>query len=515
MQPLKAAAAEAVRADVVVVGAGLAGLATAYTVASRSDRQVIVIDKALRVGAHSLSGALVDRRTWLEVFGKLPDCACPISRQRMAWLTQRAHVSVPALPPIRGSGCFLASYGRLCQWAAQRCEEQGVEVHTELSAQEPVVEDGRVTGLRLLGADTVRADCIVLAEGACGVVTRQVLENLGDGARSGRPHSYALGLKILVEAGDDSLSGQVYHSIGYPLGLRRFGGGFIYGIGRQLHVGLVVGLAGHDPGADPQDLFERYLRHPFVRKFMERRTLVGFGAKILDETGYWGMPAPSAPGMALVGEAAGLLNSMKLKGIGLALVSGQVLGRVLAERAPLEEYSRRLRATREFRAFYRARNVHSYFRRGGLPAGMAATGLAMLTGGLLPWRIRHDAPAEGAKGIDREGCARPLDVSRAAKPGHGNGRSHAFRSSLMYLTQVVNRGPTHIHLPYDDNGVALRVGRLCEQVCPAGVYASDGEADEVIISPEDCLHCGACRAVTSGQGLQWSPPVDGPRYNMM
>jgi electron-transferring-flavoprotein dehydrogenase len=321
----------------------------------------------------------------------------PVAEDKVVLLTERKYLAFPAPPPIRSKGCLMVCYGELCRYLAGLCEAQGVEVHSELAAEEPIIDDDRVIGVRLLSGETVLADCVVLGEGSCGLVTGKVIEALGLRRNDRRFDSYALGMKVVVEADGHDADGAAYHTMGYPLGMRRFGGGFVYGIDGRIHIGLVMGLehVGADSGV--HEAFERFLDQPFIRQFVQRGRIVGFGAKVINEGGYHAMPALVGDGVAIVGEAGGLVNTMKLKGIDLAIASGMELGKVIAAGKPLSEYPKALFKTAEFRAFRRARNVHQYFTH-SIPAGHDGHGAG--DGHPRP-TAAEDRPKEGSLGFWR------------------------------------------------------------------------------------------------------------------
>jgi electron-transferring-flavoprotein dehydrogenase len=231
---------------------------------------------------------------------------------------------------------------------------------------------------------------------------------------------------------------------------------------------------------------------------VQRGQISGFGAKVINEGGYHAMPALVGEGVAIVGEAGGLVNAMNLKGIDLAIRSGMEAGKVIALGKPLSEYPRALGQTPEFKAFQRARNVHQYFTY-SMPEGMVATGLAMFTRGLLPPRI---APRKAGL------------VPHS--PGSQGPRKAALCSSLVHLTRVSNRGPEHISV---DEGMCLKClrdyGQPCARFCPAGVYEAVPETGRVLVHAEDCIHCRTCAVKDPYGSINWNAPVDGPRYVMM
>ena len=341
---------EVIHVDVLIVGGGPAGLAAAIRLADLARNagtpiEILLIEKGSTIGAHSLSGAVVNPSALREL---LPDVAetdipfeSPVTSDRVLFLTGRSAFGLPFHPPYMGNrGYYVASLGKLTRWLAGIAEKKGVQVYPGFAGHELLYEGERVVGVRTgdTGIDKqrrprenyqpgtdIRARVTLLAEGARGHLAKGLIRRLGlDQGRN--PQVYSLGVKELWEVPEGTLApGDVIHTMGYPLRFDQFGGGFIYGYAhRHLALGLVVGLDYADPGFDPHHAFQVYKRHPFVARLLEGGRMLRYGAKTIPEGGLFSMPRLYADGVMLLGDSAGFLSLPSLKGIHLAIHSGML-----------------------------------------------------------------------------------------------------------------------------------------------------------------------------------------------
>ena len=540
---------ETLDVDVLVVGGGPAGLAAAYRLAQLGAEQggepltVAVLEKARAAGAHMLSGAVLDPSALSEL---MPDWKSrgapldvPVRDDRVYFLTGRRALPFPLTPPpLRNHGHYVISLNRLAKWLTGQVEAAGVDVFTGFAGTELLYEGDRVAGVRTgdRGVDRrgerkpsfepgvdVRARVTVLADGVRGNLTKTLIRRFGlDAGRS--PQSYAIGIKELWDVAPDRLAaGSVIHTLGHPLRRDEFGGGFIYALPEgRLSVGFVAGLDYRDPLFDPHVAFQRFKRHPLVAGLLAGGQMVRYGAKALPEGGWHALPRCHVDGALIVGDAAGFLNSMRLKGIHLAMRSGMHAaetahravraGDVSAER--LSEYARLVDEGPIRRELYPVRNVHQSFA-GGLAAGLLYSGFSLLTGG---WWIRDPMPSHA--GHERIRTLAQYFGGRVPEPP-----SAPIDRELTFdrLTNVHYSGTRHeedqpSHLLVADTDVCRTRCREeyrnpCTRFCPANVYemvdAGAGAGQRLQINASNCVHCKTCDIMDPYQIIDWTPPEGG------
>ncbi|RPJ85809.1 MAG: electron transfer flavoprotein-ubiquinone oxidoreductase, partial [Acidobacteria bacterium] len=425
--------------DILLVGAGPASLACALHLSQLVRRHnqaveqggrggkrlempsLMVIEKGREIGAHAFSGAVVDPRGFDELLegfeGEQVPYDGPVTDDALYLLSRTGSFRSPITPPpLKNHGHQVASLGRIVRWMAELCEKNGVDVFPEFPAVELLYEGNRVVGARIgdKGRDRegrpkanfepgldVQAKVTVLGEGPRGTLTLQAQRRLElDAGR--QPQIYAVGTKEVWQLARPVQPGVVYHTLGYPLGTRDFGGGFIYTFRDNLiHVGFVVGLDYADPTTDSQRLLQQFKAHPFVSDILEGGKLAAYGAKAIPEGGYYAMPRPYADGLLIVGDSAGLLNSQRLKGIHLAVKSGMLAAETIldslihedASAEVLKGYADRFEKSWAHQELWKVRNFRQSFQR-GFWRGMVHAGLQFVTGGRglfdpMPIRAGH------------------------------------------------------------------------------------------------------------------------------
>lgn len=537
--------------DVVVVGAGPAGLAAAIRLRQlgrEAGREitVAVVEKGAEVGAHILSGAVLDPRALTEL---IPDWAArgapvtvPVRGERFLFLSEGGGVSWPhwLLPrEFKQRGCYVVRLGPLCKWLAAEAEQLGVEVLPGFAAAELLTsDDGSVRGIATgefgVGRDGVRgpahrpgvelhAGLTVLAEGCRGSLAGEAMRRFGLTANS-HAQTYGLGLKELwrLPAGRGR-AGRVTHTAGWPLTGNAYGGGFVYELEDDLAAaGLVVALDYANPYLDPFAEFQRYKTHPSVRALLEGGERLAFGARSLTEGGLQALPQLAFPGGVLVGDAAGFLNVARSKGIHTAMKSGMLAAEAAFERissggadsGPLVAYPRRLKRSWLVRELRRSRNFRPAMRW-GLMAGALYAGLDLfLLRGWAPWVFWHTAP-------DRDRLRDAADASPIRYPPP-DGVLTFDRASSAYAAGVHHAPGQPPHLKLADERVPLDVHLplydLPEQrICPAGVYElveGEGAAPTFRINTANCLHCKACEIKDPSGNILWTVPEGGggPNY---
>jgi len=526
--------------DALIVGAGPAGLAAAYRLRQLlKDASIAVLEKGKEIGAHILSGAVMDPRGLDEL---IPDWRSrdvplvrPVDDDRVLFLTKTRKFTLPITPPpLRNHGNYILSLNKLVRWLGGEVERSGVDIFAGFAGAEPLMEGDRLVGVRTgdkgIGKDgtpkgnyepgiDIRAKVTILAEGVRGSLTKQLVDQLAlDKDRN--PQVYAVGVKEVWDVPKQKLApGWVFHTLGWPLRNEEFGGGFIYNMeGGRVSIGLVIGLDYPDPHVDPHERFQLFKTHPFVRDLLDGGTLHAYGAKAIPEGGYWAQPRSAFDGGLIVGDAAGFLNSMRLKGIHLALKSGMLAAEATAEALKADDVSAvRLRKFEQLvesswikEELWKVRNFHQGFEH-GLVAGMFHTGLQMLTGGR---GLRNRYPnVAGHTRLTRDG--RPASAPML------------FDGKLTFdkLTDVYNSGTAHdedqpVHLVVMDPAICHprctnEYGNPCENFCPAAVYEMiDGRLQ---INASNCVHCKTCDIMDPYQIINWVPPEGGggPSYDLL
>lgn len=544
----------------VFVGAGPAGLAGAYRLGQLARQHqleisIAVLEKGKEVGAHALSGAVVDPRALRELW---PDSwqGAPfegeVTEEKLLFLTRGRSVSLPIPPPLDNRGKQVASLGRLLKWMAPKVEAQGVDVFCEFPAAELLVENGAVVGVRIgdkgRGKDgrpkanfepgiDIRSKVVVLAEGPRGTLAKQLDQSVG--LCVGRnPQVYALGIKEVWELPQGRVApGSVVHSMGWPLGRSVFGGGFVYGMrDDQLIVGLVVGLDYRNPLLDPHTEFQRFKTHPWLQRLLEGGRMAYYGAKAIPEGGYWSMPRLAGDGFLLCGDSAGCLNSQRLKGIHLAMKSGMLAAETIFEAlaaggagrldaARLRRYEDKVRSSWIHDELWKVRNFHQAFDHGGLFAGMLQAGLGMVTGGRgfgFANRLRTRAGHERLVRLEDGGAAHTGGAPLAA-----DGKLTFDKLADVYNSATAHEEDQPVHLIVRDLEVCLtRCAREfqnpCQRFCPAAVYEivpapGTPHGKRLQINASNCVHCKTCDVMDPYQIIDWVPPEGGggPNYSRM
>ncbi len=552
---------EVLDVDVLFVGAGPAGLAGALHLKNKVDEHnalaaekgeptldepmIAVIEKADNVGAHTISGAVVDPRgldelvpDWREQGAPL----VPVTSDEMKFLSKGGAIGMPHPPWMKNHGFSTGSLNNLVRWLAEKAEAAEINVFPGFPASDLIVEDDVVKGVTTNDKGVsasgerkanfepgveIRAPVTVLCDGSRGHLTKRLVSRFGmEGAN---PQVYETGVKETWEVpGASAQAGRVIHTMGWPLGLGIFGGSFIYYIGDDLiTLGLVVGLDTEDPAMDIHEEFQRFKTHPFVRTLLEGGTRVNYGAKSLPAGGWWSMPRPWAPGVMLAGDSLGTLNTARLKGVHGAMKSGMLaaetaLRALLEKRADegvLSGYATALEESWLGKELYRFRNFHQAVAHGLGPGAMFHVGLQMLTGG-RGVKERYTCEPGHAR-MKRKGTVKP----RHAEPFKPDGKltfdklTNVFHSGTKHEEDqpchlVVHADPEHCSVK-----CAQEYGNPCQHFCPAAVYemvpndAGAAGDEKLQINFSNCVHCKTCDIMDPYQVIEWvTPEGGGPAY---
>ena len=521
--------------DVVVVGAGPAGLATAIRYKELApDRSVCVLEKASTVGAQLISGCALEPGPldallpgWRET---PPDICVPATRDEFWYLTKTGGMRLPTPPQMHNRGNLIVSLGQLAPLFAARAEALGVDVFPGFAAAEAIVDDGgRVAGVRIgdMGLDRerkpgpnyapgadIRAGTTVLAEGARGSITKQLVARLGlaDGRQ---PQTYGLGIKELWQLPEGRAEpGLIQHSVGWPVDSRTYGGSFLYHLDRdRVYVGYVAGLDYEDPRFRPFEAFQQFKHHPRIRALLMGGEILAYGARTIAAGGWQSLPRMDAPGLLIVGDSAGTLNVPKIKGVHQAIRCGVLAAEHLAETGGTEGFEARWRGSAGGRELRRVRNIKPGFHR-GLWWGLANGALETATAGRTPWTLAH---RENHLALHRLETAPVVDRGWVARDLPPRDR----------LAAVFHAGNVHdeaqpVHLVVSDTSICAtrcvtEFGNPCENFCPASVYemVDDGAGGRRLqINAANCVHCKACDIKDPYGIITWTTPEggSGPNY---
>ena len=542
---------ESMEYDVVIVGAGPAGLANAIKLKQLNpELNVCIVEKASEVGGHILSGNVFETKALDEL---LPDWknmdGCPIKtkvvkEKFLFLLSDKMSFSWPAwlLPPVQhNKGNYIISLANLCRWLGQTAENLGVEIYPGFAASEVLFnDDNSVKGIATndMGIDIngekkdtyepgieLHAKVTVFAEGCRGHLGKQLIKKY-ELDKESDPQQYGIGLKEIWEVPDKNHDeGLVLHSAGWPLDNNTYGGSFVYhAANNQIYMGYVVGLDYKNPYLSPFEEFQRFKTHPSIKKMIEGGKRISYGARALIEGGVQSLPKMFMPGALLIGCNAGTLNMPKIKGSHTAMKSGIIGAEAIDEYfrenlSSLDNFENKFTNSWAYKELHAARNVKPFITKFGLLIGTILTGIdQILFRGKLPFTLNHAH-------ADHE-TLMPANKCKKIEYPKPDGKITFDRASSVFLTGTYHAENQPVHLVLEDKNLPIeytleKFDEPAQRYCPAGVYEvhkdDDGSNPKFVINSQNCIHCKTCDIKEPSQNINWITPEGsgGPKYSNM
>ena len=532
--------------DVVIVGGGPAGLSAAIRLKQlNADLGVCVLEKGSEIGAHILSGAVIETRTLTELLPNWQELDAPLltpaTDDRFMFLTAGQAIRLPTPPQMNNHGNYIVSLGNFTRWLGVQAEALGVEIFAGFAAAEVLYhEDGAVKGVATgdmgvskegepTGSYTpgveLHARQTIFAEGCRGSLTKTLFERFDLRAEC-EDQTYGIGIKELWEVDPAKhKAGTILHTVGWPLDSQTYGGSFLYHLdNNQVAVGFVIGLDYANPHLSPFDEFQRFKTHPAIRPLFEGGRRISYGARALSEGGFQSIPKLSFPGGVLVGDTAGFLNVPKIKGTHTAMKSAMVAAEAVVQALGHEGganevalYPQHLKQSWVWSELRQVRNIRPSFHW-GLWGGIAYSALeTYVFKGKTPWTLHHQP--------DHLALKQASDCAKIAYP-KPDGVVSFDKLSSVFISNTNHEENQPVHLKLRDATVPVAINLAHydapeQRYCPAGVYEivrnDDGSDPRLQINAQNCLHCKTCDIKDPTQNINWAVPEGGggPNYPNM
>jgi electron-transferring-flavoprotein dehydrogenase len=534
--------------DIVIVGAGPAGLSAAIRLAQLFKKEaqeitIAVIEKSKTLGGHIISGAVLEPRALNELLPnwqiKTIPLLTPAKKDQFFYLTETSSFRLPTPPMMQNSGNYIISLSKFCQFLAEEAESLGVNIFPGFAASDIIYENNKVCGIITgdKGVDKnnhpknqfqpgieIRAKQTLIAEGCRGSLAKSLiahyqLDNESD------PQTYGLGIKEVWEI-PEALheSGSIIHTIGWPLDSHTYGGSFIYHFSHNLiSLGLVVGLDYTNPYLNPYEEFQRFKLHPFIYSLLKKGKRIAYGARAVIEGGLQSLPKLTFPGGMLLGDSVGFLNVPKMKGIHNSMKSGMIAAESIVELLKLKTesecylYTKQIKKSWIYQELHQARNIRPAFRF-GLFFGLAYSAIdAYLFRGHAPWTLHHRQP-------DYATLTKANQSQQISYPKHDNVVSFDLMSSVYLTNSEYNENqPCHLKLKKASTPIDINLREYAapeQRYCPAGVYEIQNDINRqpyLQINAANCIHCKACDIKDPTQNIVWTTPEggSGPQYDIL
>lgn len=531
---------ESMNFDVVIVGAGPSGLSAAIRLKQLDPNiNICVLEKGSEVGAHILSGAVMEPRALNELLPNWQELEAPlntpVTKDAFQLLTESGHYKLPTPPQMHNEGNYIVSLGNVCRWLAEQAEGLGVEIFPGFPGSNLLYnENNEVIGVAVGDFGITRegeqgpnyqpginiyATHTLLGEGCHGSLAKKVIQRF-DLRKNSDPQTYGIGIKELwrVPEGQHKL-GQVTHTVGWPMSRDTYGGSFMYHLeDNQVSIGFVIGLDYSNPYLSPFDEFQRFKTHPFIKAQIEGGERLSYGARALNEGGFQSIPQCEFPGGMLIGCDAGFMNVPKIKGSHTAMKSGMLAAETIFAKKTdgSASYQKALQDSWIWDELYKVRNIRPAFQK-GFWSGMLYSALdTYLFRGRAPWTLRHHADHTAMKpAIDSKKIDYP-------KP---DGKISFDKTSSVYLSNTNHEEDQPAHLQLKDADIPIQQNLAIydapeQRYCPAGVYEiveDENQKPQLQINAQNCVHCKTCDIKDPSQNINWVTPEGGggPNYPNM